>query len=53
MKLFRIGLCFIALACDSAFAALSVTDVSAQQRYPWNGMVDVSFTITGEEDKIV
>ena len=51
MKLFRIGLCFIALACDSAFAALSVTDVSAQQRYPWNGMVDVSFTITGEEDK--
>lgn len=51
MKLFRIGLCFIALVCDSAFAALAVTGVSAQQRYPWNGMVDVSFTIMGEEGK--
>lgn len=51
MKLFCISLCLATLICDSAFAALSVTDVSAQQRYPWNGKVDVSFTITGEEGK--
>ena len=27
--------------------ALTVTDVTARQRWPWNGLVDVDFTITG------
>lgn len=25
-----------------------VSDVTAKQRYPWNGMVDIDYTITGE-----
>ena len=31
-----------------AFAAEPSITVSAQQRYPWNGLVDVHFTITGD-----
>ena len=27
--------------------AATVSDVTARQRYPWNGMVDLNFTITG------
>ena len=37
---------FFALALTS-FAADPTITVSAQQRYPWNGLVDVHFTITG------
>ena len=38
--------CF-ALALTS-FAADPAITVSAQQRYPWNGLVDLRFTVTGE-----
>lgn len=31
-----------------AFAAPIVSDVTARQRYPWNGMVDIDYTITGD-----
>ncbi len=37
---------FFALAL-AAFAADPTITVSAQQRYPWNGLVDLNFTITG------
>ena len=36
------ALAFTALAADPAIT------VSAKQRYPWNGLVDLQFTITGE-----
>ena len=36
----------LALACASA-SALTVTDVAARQRWPWNSLVDVDFTIGG------
>jgi len=26
----------------------SITDVTAQQRYPWNGKVDISYTVSGD-----
>ena len=26
----------------------AITDVTAQQRYPWNGKVDISYTVTGD-----
>lgn len=26
----------------------TITDVTAQQRYPWNGKVDISYTVTGD-----
>ena len=32
----------------AAFAADPAITVSARQRYPWNGLVDVHFTITGD-----
>lgn len=28
----------------------AVTQVTARQRYPWNGMVDIAFTITGDAE---
>ena len=31
----------------SASSAITITDVSARQRWPWNGLVDVEFTISG------
>lgn len=36
-----------AFAALSASAAVTITDVSARQRWPWNGLVDVDFTISG------
>ena len=32
----------------SAFATATVSNVKARQRYPWNGMVDIDYTITGD-----
>ena len=43
-------LLLIALMCSAAAAfavPLTVTDVSARQRWPWNGVVDVDFKIGG------
>ena len=31
------------------FAAVSVTDVKAVQRYPWNGMVDIDYTVVCDD----
>ena len=38
------------VAICSAFAAsaLTVTDVTARQRWPWNNLVDVDFTVNGD-----
>jgi formylglycine-generating enzyme required for sulfatase activity len=33
-------------ATQTAEAALTVSNVSAKQRFPWNGLVDVKFTLT-------
>ena len=30
-------------------ATTTLTDVTVQQRYPWNGLVDLSFTLTGTD----
>ena len=34
--------------CAPCLAA-TVSDVTARQRYPWNGMVDIDYTITGSD----
>ena len=43
----------IALFCITSFivvaTAATVTDVTAKQRYPWNGIVDISCKVTGIE----
>ena len=43
-KLMMIAVAFSALA---ASAEISITDVTARQRWPWNGLVDIDFTISG------
>ena len=43
----RVTVCsFFALAITALAADPGIT-VSARQRYPWNGLVDINFTITG------
>ena len=37
------------LCANVGLAADPTITVSARQRYPWNGLVDLNFTITGEE----
>lgn len=42
-------ICTIAFTVSTAFAAApTITGVTAQQRYPWNGKVDISYTVTGD-----
>ena len=33
-------------------AAPTVTSVTAQQRYPWNGLVDITVTLNGEQNDV-
>ena len=44
-KLIAVGI--TALAAFVAFADPTVTDVAAKQRYPWNGLVDITCKVTG------
>ena len=44
-KLITTGI--MALAALAAFADPTVTDVVAKQRYPWNGLVDITCKVTG------
>lgn len=39
---------FFALALVAPSMASTITGVTAQQRYPWNGKVDISYTVTGD-----
>lgn len=36
------------VAMSTLAAAPTITGVTAQQRYPWNGKVDISYTVTGD-----
>jgi hypothetical protein len=45
-----ISLLFAGLVGFSTFAAPTVTDVVAKQRYPWNGLVDITCKVSGIED---
>lgn len=42
----RIAFSLAALALVNQAGALTVTDVSASQRWPWNSMLDIDFTIS-------
>lgn len=39
---------YAGMAIHVAAATPTVSDVVARQRYPWNGMVDIDYTITGD-----
>ena len=44
-----LGTVLLTLIGVAAFAATpTITGVTAQQRYPWNGKVDISYTVTGD-----
>lgn len=46
----KLGLLIAALGIGAvAFADPTITDVTARQRYPWNGKVDISYTASGIE----
>jgi len=48
------GLAALALGlAPVAGAAPAITDVTAQQRYPWNGKVDISYTADGCRDAML
>ena len=42
-----ITVAIMAFVSMAAFAAPEVTDVVAKQRYPWNGLVDITCTVSG------
>ena len=44
----NILLVWVSLPAICTFATPTITDVTAQQRYPWNGKVDISYTVTGD-----
>ena len=45
----RLNVVIMAMATMTAFAATpTITGVTAVQRYPWNGKVDISYTVTGD-----
>jgi formylglycine-generating enzyme required for sulfatase activity len=50
MNLFRISLCFIALVCDSAFAALSVSDLKVTPVEPIGLAIDYKVSGAMEDD---
>ena len=39
----------VVAATAMAQAAVSVTDMKAVQRYPWNGMVDIDYTVVCDD----
>jgi len=49
-----IALVSVLVLAGSGFADTTITDVTAQQRYPWNGKVDISYTVENSgTDKLV
>ncbi len=43
------ALCAVsALLATPSFADPAITGVTAQQRYPWNGKVDITYTVSGD-----
>ena len=40
------------LSLDCSVGTVSVTSVTAQQRYPWNGLVDVTVTLQGSTEDV-
>ena len=43
---------FVGLMSLMSFAAPTVTDVVAKQRYPWNGLVDITCKVSGVDETI-
>ena len=51
-QMFRIIVaCVATFMAVNVFAAPYVTNVVAKQRYPWNGLVDITVTLSGTEEE--
>ena len=48
MKWLMVEMASFYMAFTMFAATPTITGVTAQQRYPWNGKVDISYTITGD-----
>ena len=48
MKRLIVVMLMLVATGEMALHAATVSDVTARQRYPWNGLVDLHFTITGD-----
>ena len=40
---------WLGMGCVSLYAEVTVTNVSVQQRWPWNGLVDITYSIECDE----
>lgn len=49
MKRLIVVMLMLVATGEMALHAATVSDVTARQRYPWNGMVDIDYTITGAD----
>lgn len=47
-KLTALVVALVAAAAE-VYAAVAVTEVKVQQRYPWNGKVDIDYTVTSDD----
>ena len=43
----------VAMICGATAGTVTVTGVTAQQRYPWDGKVDIAVTISGTSNDVV
>ena len=50
MKHFSTTYLLLASFATHTLAAPAITGVTAQQRYPWNGKVDITYTVSGIDD---
>lgn len=50
MKKLIVGLTLM-VAASLALGEVAVTGVTAKQRYPWNGLVDITVTLSGTEEE--
>ena len=44
-----VAILVVSIVGTMTLSAATVSDVTARQRYPWNGMVDIDYTITGSD----
>ena len=44
---------YVALTALSSLATPTITGVTAKQRYPWNGKVDITYTLAGEVERLI
>lgn len=52
MKSIKLTAVAALLIAGEAFAASTVSDVVARQRWPWNGKVDIDYTLTGDKTDV-